>query len=146
MRRPSRRYGTLPGTKVRPHRRLLVAIDTSGSISDRDLSDFFAEIYGIWRGGAEVLVAECDCELQRVWIFDGELPRAVCGRGGTSFEPVFRWLDADDRRFDGLVYLTDGYGPPVQTAPRCAVLWVLARGCTAAPTVAGRPGQAIGLR
>ena len=145
MRRPSRRYGGFPGTKVRPQRRLLVAIDTSGSISEADLSDFFAEIFGIWRSGAEVIVAECDCVLQRVWSFDGERPEAVCGRGGTSFEPVFRWLEADVRRFDGLVYLTDGYGPPVRTVPRCPVLWVLARGCTVEPAVAGGRSSAIRL-
>ncbi|NBV87738.1 MAG: hypothetical protein EBS01_16040, partial [Verrucomicrobia bacterium] len=48
------------------------------------------------------------------------------GGGGTEFEPVFHWMQQQGR-FDGFLYLTDGYGPAPSTRPSCRLLWVVAR-------------------
>src|SRR5690606_2192688 len=45
IRKPSKRFGTVPGIKVRKLKKLLVAIDTSGSIGKDELNQFFSEIY-----------------------------------------------------------------------------------------------------
>ena len=42
--RRSKRYGTIPGTKILRCRKMVVAIDTSGSIGHELLSQFFMEI------------------------------------------------------------------------------------------------------
>jgi predicted metal-dependent peptidase len=131
LRRPSRRFGTLPGTRVQRQCRLLVAIDTSASIAEEELTDFFAELRGAWRAGAEITVVECDAGIHHEWRYCGEPPRAVHGRGGTAFEPVFALAAARWPYFDALVYFTDGEGPEPSTAPVCPVLWVLVRGGTA---------------
>jgi predicted metal-dependent peptidase len=124
--RRSRRYGTFPGIRIRRRHRLAVAIDTSGSVSADTLRMLFREVAAIHRGGSEVVVVECDARVQRAWVFTGAPPEEVHGRGGTAFEPVMVWLHgADPGRFDGLVYLTDGDGPPPETRPPCPVLWVL---------------------
>lgn len=125
LRRPSKRYGTYPGTKVRRHHRLAVAVDTSGSISRQDLLKFFAEINQIHRQGSEVTLIECDMAVREVSRYEGGVPVAVTGGGGTRFDPVFEWLATQPRPFDGLVYLTDGVARPPTLRPREKVLWVL---------------------
>jgi len=44
IRRPSKRYGTTPGILVRNKQKILVAVDTSGSIRGNELDLFFKEI------------------------------------------------------------------------------------------------------
>ncbi|MCA9493864.1 MAG: hypothetical protein KC621_28230, partial [Myxococcales bacterium] len=126
LKRPSRRFGTLPGHRIRRRAALLVAVDSSGSVSDESLARFFGEVHGLWRAGAEVTVVVCDAAIRSVEAYRGRVPASVKGRGGTAFEPVFAWARAQwPRRFDGLLYLTDGEGPAPTTRPGCPVLWVV---------------------
>ena len=126
MRRRSKRYGTYPGIRVHRFQRLAVAIDTSGSVSDDELSDFFAEIHGIWRQGAEITIIECDAAVQRTYPYNGILPTRVAGRGGTTFNPVFTWLNSNRMvRYDGCIYLTDGGAAAPTVQPSCKLLWVV---------------------
>ena len=124
IKRLSKRYGTRPGIKVQRLQRLLVAIDTSGSIDQEMIQAFFAEVHGAWRAGATVHVVECDAEVQRDYPYNGRLPSFVAGGGGTAFEPVFRWM-LNQPKFDGCIYLTDGCGPDPITRPRCKLLWLI---------------------
>ncbi len=125
--RQSRRYHTIPGIKVKRFQRMAVVVDTSGSISDHDLSEFFAEIHGMWRQGAEVQVIECDAAVQHVFDYRGRLPTKVGGRGGTNFDPAFQYLHDNRRKgsWDGCVYLTDGVAPEPKVRPPCKLLWVI---------------------
>lgn len=126
LKRPSKRYGTVPGIKIKKLRKLLVAIDTSGSISKEELSSFFNEIYHIWRQGAEIEVVECDARVQRAYPFSGKVPEFIFGRGGTDFNPP---IEYGNTRFypDGLIYFTDGVAPPPTVHPRFPLLWVISR-------------------
>lgn len=126
IRRQSKRYGTYPGIRVSRFQRLAVAVDTSGSVSDHDLSDFFSEIHGIWRQGAEITVVECDATVQRTYPYTGILPERVAGRGGTIFNPVFEWINSNRMlRYDGCIYLTDGFAQAPSIKPNCKLLWVV---------------------
>lgn len=125
IKRVSKRYGTRPGIKVQRLQRLLVAVDTSGSIDQDMVELFFTEIHAAWKAGASVHVVECDAEIQRDYPYAGKPPQQVAGGGGTEFEPVFQWM-RDQRRFDGCLYLTDGCGPPPETPPLCKLIWVIA--------------------
>jgi predicted metal-dependent peptidase len=124
IKRISKRYGTRPGIKVQRLKRLLVAVDTSGSICPQMLEEFFTEIHGTWKVGASVVVVECDAEVQQSYDYRGKPPKGVKGGGGTEFEPVFKWM-REQRPFDGVIYLTDGYGPAPETRPNCKLLWVV---------------------
>jgi len=130
--RESKRFESLPGLrrypglKIKRFQHMLVAIDTSGSVSTRELALFFAEIHGMWRQGAQVDIIECDAAVQRVYPYKGRLPDAIMGRGGTAFDPVFRWLkDHRKLRYDGCIYLTDGYAAAPEIKPPCRLLWVV---------------------
>ncbi len=143
--RRSKRYHTIPGIKVKRYQRMAVVVDTSGSISDGDLSAFFAEIHAMWRQGAEVVVVECDAAVQRVFDYRGRPPDKVGGRGGTSFDPAFKWLNEHRRAapWDGCVYLTDGVAPEPTVRPACKLLWVLVGGASGGPHL--KWGRAVKL-
>jgi len=120
---PSKRYGTVPGVRVRQRQRLAVAIDTSGSIGQQVLDAFFTEIHRIWRLGVEVTVIECDAAIPEggVWDYKGRVVREPQGGGGTDFDAPINW--ANRHQVDGLVYLTDGHGS--RTVPsRRRLLWM----------------------
>ncbi|MCB0642633.1 MAG: hypothetical protein KDC44_13380, partial [Phaeodactylibacter sp.] len=124
IKRPSKRYGTTPGYRVRNKARLLVALDTSASISEADLSRFFKELQVLWRQGLELEVVECDQAIRRHYRYRGQLPDRVQGRGGTAFYPIFNYV-AERQHFDGIIYFTDGKGVHPGKVPKIPLLWVL---------------------
>ncbi len=126
LRRPSKRYGTTPGIKVRRQHRVLVAVDTSGSVQDEEVATFFGEIHHIWRGGAEVRVVECDTEIHSTWDYRGRPPESITGRGGTSFDAPIDYANREYRP-DAVIYFTDGYAPPPSRPCRVPLLWVISR-------------------
>lgn len=125
IRRPSRRYGTVPGVKIRRRQRLLVALDTSGSIPAGQLADFFLEIYQLWRTGAELTLVECDDQIRARYPYRGQAVTEINGRGETAFDEPIKL--ANELRVDGLIYLTDGFGPVPEVLPRIPILWVISR-------------------
>lgn len=137
--RASKRYGTVPGTKVRRRHRLTVAIDTSGSVSDEELATFFSEIYAIWRRGAMVHIIESDVAVARSYEYRGVTPKAVGGRGGTSFDAAIHW--SNEHLADGLVYFTDGHALVPKVQSRCPLLWVV----TAGGSTDALPGRTVTL-
>ena len=129
--RISKRFGTVPGIKIKKLKKLLVAVDTSGSVGKEELQDFFSEIYHIWRQGAEIEVVECDTTIQKQYTYKGITPQFVHGRGGTDFNAPIIY---GNQKFlpDGLIYFTDGYAPIPTTRARFPILWVISRGGLAA--------------
>ena len=119
--RPNRRFEEFPGQRIEQKLKLLVGLDTSGSVSDRDLALFFSEIEKIKALGMEITVAECDAKVGNVYRYKSR-PKAVSGRGGTSFKPIFDL--AEKLRPDALVYLTDGHGDYPERS-KCSTLWCL---------------------
>jgi len=124
IRRPSKRYGTTPGLRLERRGRLLIAVDTSASVSPALLAAFFAEVHQLWRSGYELFVVECDLTIRRRYSYQGKKPLVTLGRGGTRFDAPVAWANAHYRP-DGILYFTDGKGPPLQERPRCPLLWIV---------------------
>ena len=128
-RKPNRRFGTGPALKIKQKKRTLVAIDTSGSVSNDDLIEFFNEIYHIYKSGTYVDIIECDAKIQRVYEYKGQREEIeVQGRGGTDFEPVMQYLSEHRNEYANLIYLTDGECCSPQTQPMKPMLWVHSSG------------------
>ena len=122
----SKRYGSRPGTIIKRYQKLAVAIDTSGSIETNDFSLFFSEIHSMWNNGAEIEIIECDAAVQRCYNYNGKIPKYIQGGGGTSFDPVFKYINKERfKKYDGCIYLTDGYAPEPIVKPYCKVFWVI---------------------
>lgn len=104
----------LSGTRESKTLKIVVAIDTSGSVSDKEIEQIFSEIFAIIaRRSFELTVIECDEEIQRVYQLKSpkDLPNRVEGRGGTSFTPVIEYINKRRYFRDALlIYFTDGYG------------------------------------
>lgn len=90
---------------------LTFAIDTSGSVSDRDLADFIGELQNVLENVHfdGLTVVQCDTDIRDVQEYehDDEINPKVHGRGGTQFQPVFDYIKENPT--DGLIYFTDMY-------------------------------------
>ena len=128
--RPNRRSGfDAMGSRYELSTNLLIAVDVSGSVTDRSLQFFFSVINRLFKYGVEKLdVLQFDATIQ------GEpepLKKArrtvkIMGRGGTSFQPAADYY-CEHPEYDGLIYFTDGYAPPpvFNTKRPIDVLWVI---------------------
>jgi len=111
---------------------VVVAVDTSGSISPPELEGFMAEVDAL-KGQirARLTLVACDAELAQdgPWEFEPweevRLPRELRGGGGTSFVPVFRFVDQRGRPPDLLVYFTDAQGEFPGREPPYPVIWLV---------------------
>jgi predicted metal-dependent peptidase len=126
MRRISKRFGTRPGIRIKRKNRVVVVIDTSGSITNETLAVFMAEIEGIARTGAEVTIIEADCKVQDVYDYRRGKQIGMKGGGGTDFDPAFAYINSGKSgAFDACIYLTDGCASAPVIRPRTPVLWIV---------------------
>jgi len=118
---------SIKGKKRHQRLALVVVIDTSGSISDQTLAEFWAEVTAIAEHCDELTVLECDAEVQNVYPFKRTLTIEFKGRGGTSFTPAFEYIAARENRLtpDGVIFFTDGYGDDPRPFRKAPVLWVV---------------------
>ncbi|AEE52844.1 VWA-like domain-containing protein [Haliscomenobacter hydrossis] len=124
IRKPSRRYGVNPGLRIRNKHKLLVILDTSDSIGDNEVQAFFNEIQHIWQQGAEIMVLECDTQINNTYIYRGNAPLEVSGRGGTNFDAALEYANQKSAA-DAVVYFTDGLGPRPTVLCRKPLLWMI---------------------
>lgn len=128
-RKPSKRYSESPGVQHRKKVSMLVAVDTSGSVSNKELSDFFNEIDYIYRAGARITILECDTCVNSVTEYDGKTIPEIKGRGGTNFNPVIEWYIEHKKEYASLVYFTDGYCSLPQKHPSNVIWIITSSGC-----------------
>jgi len=128
---PNRRYGggcILPGLHSPRLGKIVVAVDTSGSIGQREFSEFMSEVQNILFNcqPEELILAQCDCRLTE-WRaldpFEDITAIALKGGGGTDFCPVFERAEEEATPPAALIYLTDMMGEFPAHEPAYAVLW-----------------------
>ena len=107
-RKLNKRFSENPALKIKTKKHVLCGIDTSGSVSDDDLVEFFNEIYHMWKTGIKITIAECDAAIHRTWEYDGTMPEQVRGRGGTNMNPIIEYFN-EHRHYSSLIILTDGH-------------------------------------
>mgnify|MGYP005990339179 FL=1 len=131
--RPNRRFIArgmyLPSLHNPCLEEIVVAVDTSGSISDDELTQFTTETSYILHELApeRVQFLQCDAEVQNATEYTREsLPLKVTyeGRGGTRFRPVIDYVNENYPNAAALVYLTDLESDDFGDKPHYPVLWV----------------------
>ena len=120
----------LSGTRDEKTLKIVVAIDTSASVTADDVAKILREVLAILARRKHVLtVIECDSKVQRVYQLKSanDIPTSVPGRGGTAFTPVIEYVNNDRYFRDALlIYFTDGYGEREIPRPKTyRNLWVI---------------------
>jgi predicted metal-dependent peptidase len=115
--------------------KIAFAVDTSGSVSHRMISEMISEISAAIEtyeeegaGEISIPVIYCDADIGGIEFLEpGDTPNPV-GGGGTRFTPVFEEIATNEDLEDAvaLVYLTDGYCNDFpDEAPHYPVIWGL---------------------
>jgi predicted metal-dependent peptidase len=112
--------------------KIVVAFDTSGSVGQRELNQYMGELSDILDTcrPEQVIVVSCDAELYEdsiTYLEDGHdlinHPPKIIGGGGTSFVPVFDWIDSEGIEPACVIYLTDLCGTFPKDEPKYPVIW-----------------------
>ena len=125
VRRVNKRFPYIhAGKKVTRHAKIAISIDQSGSVSDKMLAAFFAELAGLAKY-AEFTVVPFDTEVgeEHVHVWkkgqSQSWERVMCG--GTCFNAPTKWVN--ERKFDGHIVLTDMCAPkPISS--KCQRMWM----------------------
>ena len=130
---PSRRFGfEQMGSRYEFTTRLLVAIDTSGSVGSDELGRYFRIITTFFKYGIQeidVMMFDADVQGEPVTLKEAQQNRQtfeVKGRGGTNFQAPVNYV-AEHPGYDGLIIMTDGYAP-IPSVPaflKTKLLWVI---------------------
>ena len=123
-RKESIRFPGAAGIKHKKKVSILVAVDTSGSVNDEELKDFFSEITYIYKAGARITILECDAAISANYEYTGKWTGKVHGRGGTDFQPVIDYYRKNIKDYAALVYFTDGECSIPNNVPRDTI-WVI---------------------
>lgn len=108
---------------------IVVAVDTSGSISDDELQIFASETSAILASmdPENIHFLQCDTEINQHDTYTREnLPLKVefKGRGGTDFAPVWEYIEEKNLNPKACIYLTDLYPSDWGEKPPYPVLWI----------------------
>ena len=106
--RPSFRFKDQPGNVLKFKPKILVAVDTSGSISNNELIEFFSELKHLHKSGVSIDVVEFDTIIQNKFVYKGDKTKIeICGGGGTDATEAFKYY-IEHRCYSTLVIFTDG--------------------------------------
>jgi predicted metal-dependent peptidase len=131
--------GMLPGTQID----VFIGMDTSGSISERDIKDFLSEIKGIMESYDQykVHVVTWDTEVYNHQIFTSDNLEDISsyepqGGGGTDPMCVWQFLKDNDIEPKKLIMFTDycffGWNPD-EVEAYCDTVWVIKGNPSAEP-------------
>lgn len=108
---------------------IVVGVDTSGSVSQKMLTQVAAELSSIINDiNVDCHVVYCDSAVQNTEYFSpGETISKLDARGGggTNFSPVFEWVEKENITPSCVIYFTDLYGSFPATQPDYPVLWIV---------------------
>lgn len=130
--RPSRRFGfEQMGSRYDFTTRLLIAIDTSGSVGSEDLGRYLNVITSFFKYGIQqidVLMFDAKVQGKPLALTDAKKnikELKVSGRGGTDFQAPVDYA-VEHPEYDGLIIITDGFAScPDTERLRTKLLWVI---------------------
>lgn len=109
--------------------RIVIAVDTSGSVDESLLSTFLGEVSSIMQSypnyEIDLITADAKIQSHKVFLPGEALDYEVSGGGGTDFRPVFEYIDQQINYPTLLLYFTDGLGTFPKTEPSYDVMWVM---------------------
>lgn len=109
--------------------RLVVCVDSSGSIDENTLSEFLGEIESIINSfenfEIDLLIADAKVQEHHV-LYPGDiLEYTIKGGGGTRFDTTFEYIDKNLNAPKLVLYFTDAYGTFGEYEPDYDLIWIL---------------------
>ncbi len=139
-RKYNKRYSANPGLKIKFKNHICVGVDTSGSVNNDELREFFSELTHMHKTGHKITVVQCDTKINSVKEFNPKKDWEIHGRGGTSFQPVIDHYNEKKGRYTALIYLTDGEAYAPEDCPN-NTLWVHSSNCSINEELPGKKIQ-----
>jgi len=106
----------MPGMQLDPMIDIAISIDASGSMLDKMLKDFLAEVQGIMDSfpAYRIHILTFDTQVYNPQQYDSENLDTICdyevhGGGGTDFDCVFDYFKENDIQPKRHIMFTDGY-------------------------------------
>jgi len=125
----NKRYSEFPGAYEREIPSLFVTIDTSASLSQKDINETFDQIDKIFRLGCKVDILESDCAITKeAYEYTGTRPTKMSGGGGTDFNPAIGYFNNRHKKYGAMIYLTDGHASTPNKFTVKPLLWILTSG------------------
>lgn len=129
---PNKRYisqgialPALSGSKAK----IVIAIDSSGSVDGSLLAKFLAEVESIMNTyenfEIDLLVADAKVHEHHILYPGDELSYTLKGGGGTNFENTFEYINENIDAVNLLLYFTDGFGKFPEDEAFFETVWVL---------------------
>jgi Uncharacterized protein conserved in bacteria len=119
---------------------VVVSIDTSGSISKKELTEFVTELISLGKSfeAINITVLICDTKIYEVYKFrNSNINKikniVIRGGGGTSHKPIYEWIKKNKPNTKLLINFTDGFTEfPSQNdtiTKRLKTIWLLSKNC-----------------
>ncbi len=109
--------------------RIVIAIDTSGSIDEKMLGVFLSEVSAIMQQypnyEIDIITADAKVQSHKTYLPGEPLSYEVSGGGGTDFRPVFDYIEREIDYPTLLLYFTDGMGTFPTEEPGYDLVWVM---------------------
>ncbi|MGC9351579.1 MAG: VWA-like domain-containing protein, partial [Sulfurovum sp.] len=109
--------------------RVIIAIDTSGSVEKELLGTFLGEVESIMEVypnfEIDIITADTKVHSHKTYLPGEALAYEVSGGGGTDFRPVFKYIDQNIEYPTALLFFTDGEGIFPKEEPSYDVMWVM---------------------
>lgn len=108
-------YDQAMGKKKKKKSVIHVIVDTSASIKEHFLKEFYQELNNLSQFDIDIIIIECDAQVQKIYNFKKKKEILFEGGGGTDFNPAFKAILLKEDRLlktkpNLVICLTDGFG------------------------------------
>lgn len=125
--RPNFRFEDAPTNKYKNKVRIVVGMDSSGSVSDHELQEFFGQAKHMWKAGVKVDICLWDTNVHKEYEYKGEnIYERVC-QGGTHASSFIDHVNknAKKKNWTCAINLTDGFIENQPIECKIPLLWVI---------------------
>lgn len=128
--RPNFRFEDAPTNKYINKVRIVVGCDSSGSVSDNELKDFFGQIKHMYKAGVKIDVCMWDTNVHLEYEYKGENRYERVCQGGTRASSFIEHVNnnKNKKKWTCAINLTDGYIEQEPIACKLPMLWVITKG------------------
>lgn len=125
--RPNFRFEDAPSNKYKNKVRIVVGYDSSGSVSDGEIREFFGQIRHMWRAGVKVDICVWDYEAEDVFTYKGENTYKRTKSGGTRASSFTEYVNKNKTKYNWTcaIGMTDGFVEETVTDCKIPLLWVI---------------------